>query len=169
MTTKKTAKKNTAAAVTNKALNAIDKMEVSDEIKDLKIGTLISTLPVTEIQPGAPLRDKIDESREVIADDPVEAPAQDSRLIRDTENGVELYAKIVQLSKNKRYVIVCPFVDGFSPGRMVVPKRGQNRKVMVKTDDGWIEKAVPGKFTKRGNKFWVRLVDAEQGLYEFVK
>jgi len=101
---------------------------------------------------------------------PVPKVKEDNRLMRETENGMELYARIVQLPRNKkRYVIVCPYIDGFSPGRMVLPKRGRERKSFVKTDDGWKEVTIPGKFAKRGAKFWVRQVSEEEGLYEYIK
>ncbi len=92
----------------------------------------------------------------------------DERLMREGEKGTELYARIVQMPKNKRYVVVCPYLDGFLPGRMVVPKRGRERKVFVQTDDGLKEKTIEGKFSKRGAKFWVRPVGEDKGLYEFV-
>jgi len=100
---------------------------------------------------------------------PVRKQEQDNRLMRDGENGVELYARIVQLPKNNRVVIVCPYMDGWLPGRMVVPKRGRERKIFEQTKDGLKEKTIPGKFSKRGAKLWVRPVGEEKGLYEFVK
>jgi len=101
---------------------------------------------------------------------PENKPAEiDQRLMRETEKGIELYARIVQMAKNKRYVIVCPYLDGFAPGRMVVPKRGRTRKVFVQGENGLEEKIIPGKFSKRGAKFWVRPVGEVEGLYEFVK
>jgi len=96
-------------------------------------------------------------------------PELDPRLIREIDGGLEFYVRIVQMSINSRYVIVCPYIDGFGPGPMVVPKRGRERTVMEMTNEGPKPKIIKGKFSKKGAKFWARLVDTERPLYKFVK
>jgi len=106
-------------------------------------------------------------SREQLKELDAKNPSPDEEDNRVVRNEDELYARVVRLTNNPRYVIVCPYVDGFGSGRMVLPRRGKGRKVFEKDGHGkLIEKTKPSAFSKMGKKLWVKYVS--EGLYEYV-
>jgi len=92
-----------------------------------------------------------------------EPPAipEDSRLQR---NGDELYARVVRCCPNERMVIVCPYLDGFTSGRMVLPKSGGARTEYINGQPIRRKHSM----AQRGKKLWVRLIDEKQKIYEYV-